>query len=44
MPQRPSQGRDIDAEQADSADGAVWRRIRQAIDQLQNDTPNGPAH
>ncbi len=31
-------------EQGDSAGGAVWRRIRQAIDQLRNDTPNGPAH
>ena len=31
-------------EQGDSADGAVWRRIREAIGQLQNDTPNGPAH
>ena len=31
-------------EQSDSAGGAVWRRIREAIDQLQNDTPNGPAH
>ncbi len=31
-------------EQGDSAGGAMWRRIRQAIDQLQNNTPNGPAH
>ena len=31
-------------ERGDHAGGAVWRRIRQAIDQLQNDTPNGPAH
>ncbi len=31
-------------EQGDSAGGAVWRHIRQAIDQLRNDTPNGPAH
>ncbi len=31
-------------EQGDFAGGLVWRRIREAIDQLQNDTPNGPAH
>ena len=31
-------------EQSDSAGGLVWRRIREAIGQLQNDTPNGPAH
>ena len=31
-------------EQGDSAGGLVWRRIREAIDQLQSDTPNGPAH
>ncbi len=31
-------------EQGDSAGGAVWRRIREAIDQLQNDTSVGPAH
>ena len=29
-------------EQGDSVGGAVWRRIREAIGQLQNDTPNGP--
>ncbi len=31
-------------EQGDSASGLVWQRIREAIDQLQNNTPNGPAH
>ena len=31
-------------EQSDSAGGLVWRRIREAIDQLQNDTSVGPAH
>ena len=31
-------------EQGDAAGGAVWRRIREAIGQLQNDAPNGPAH
>ena len=31
-------------EQRDSAGAAVWRRIREAIGRLQNDTPNGPAH
>ncbi len=31
-------------ERGDSAGGLVWRRIREAIDQPQNDTPNGPAH
>ena len=31
-------------EQGDSAGGLVWRRIREAIDQLQNDTSVGPAH
>ncbi len=29
-------------EQGGSAGGAVWRRLREAIDKLQNDTPNGP--
>ena len=27
-------------ERGDSAAGAVWRRIREAIDELQNDTPD----
>ncbi len=31
-------------EQGDSAGALVWRRIREAIDQLQNDTSVGPAH
>ena len=31
-------------ERSDSAAGLVWRRIREAIDQLKNDKPNGPAH
>ncbi len=31
-------------DRGDSAGGLVWRRIREAIGQLQNDTPNGPAH
>ncbi len=31
-------------EQGDSAGGLVWQRIREAIDQLQNDTSVGPAH
>ncbi len=31
-------------EQGDSAGGAVWRRIRQAIGQVQNDRPNCPLH
>ncbi len=41
--QADARGGDL-IEQGDSAGGAVWRRIRQAIGQLQNDTPNGPAH
>ncbi len=28
----------------DSAGGAVWRRIRQAIEQLQNRMPDGSVH
>ncbi len=31
-------------EQGDSAGGAVWRRIRQAIEQLQNRMPDGSVH
>ena len=31
-------------EQGDFAGGLVWRRIREAIGQLQSNTPNGPAH
>ena len=31
-------------EQGDHTGGAVWRRIRQAIGQLQNDIPEGPVH
>lgn len=31
-------------EQRDSAGGLVWRRIREPIDQLQNDTSVDPAH
>ena len=31
-------------EQGDSAGGAVWRRIRQAIEQLQNRMPDGLVH
>jgi hypothetical protein len=31
-------------ERDDSASGAVWRGIREAIDELQNNTQNGLAH
>ncbi len=31
-------------EQGDSAGRAVWRRIRQAIEQLQNRMPDGSVH
>ncbi len=31
-------------EQGDSVGGAVWRRIRAAIHQLQQNKPNAPVH
>lgn len=31
-------------EQGNHAGGAVWQRIRAAIEQLQQDNPSGPVH